>query len=127
MPTRYYVTSNGISNGNRALPVDVADVTYTSISMGDNSDRVDCYVEFYDASMNPVTPTGGQVYFYGSPMPNNWVDAAESPINAASAGYPMSSYTPPYMDGLVLYTHARFVGVTGAAFASVVLYKRTAV
>jgi hypothetical protein len=121
---RYFVTSNGISNGDRMLPVGAGSVVYTSISMGDQTDRVDCYVEFFDASGNPVTPTGGTVHVYGLPMVNNWLEAAGSPINAADAGYPASTYNPPYMNGLVLFARVKFTDIVGAAFASVVFFKR---
>lgn len=126
MPIRYYVTANGQTTGSQKLPINQADVSYTSGLMGANSAEVDCYVEFFDSNNNPVTPTGGQVFFYGIPMSNGWIAAQGSPINAANASYPIASYSPPYMDGLVQYARVRFVGVTGADFASVIFYKREA-
>lgn len=122
---RYYVTSNGISNGDRMLPVGVGSVVYTSITMGDQTDRVDCYVEFFDTNGVPVTPTSGTVHVYGLPMVNNGLEASGSPINAADAGYPASTYEPPYMNGLVLFGRVKFTDIVGAAFASVVFFKRT--
>lgn len=124
MPVRYPVTANGQSTGDQMLPVSQAEATYTSPIMGANSARVDCYVEFFDASKKPITPTGGQVYFYGIPMSNGWMSAQNSPVNAVDVSLPVSAYTPPYMDGLVQYGRVKFVGITGAAFASVVFYKR---
>lgn len=124
MPVRYPVTVNGQSTGSALLPVNQDEVAYTSPMMGANSAEVDCYVEFFDANKNPVTPTAGQVSFYGIPMTSGWLEAQGSPINAADVSFPISKYTPPYMNGLVQYARVKFVGVTGAAFASVIFYKR---
>lgn len=124
MPVRYPVTANGQSTGDQMLPVSQAEATYTSPMMGANSAEVDCYIEFFDSDKKAVTPTAGQVYFYGIPMTNGWIEAHGSPINASDVSIPIGKYTPPYMNGLVQYARVKFVGVTGAAFASVVFYKR---
>lgn len=124
MPVRYNVTTTGQSTGSLFLPVNQAEVIYTSPLMGGNSAQVDCYLEFFDANQKPITPTSGQVSFYGIPMSNGWLEAQGSPVNAADVSFPTSKYTPPYMDGLVQYGRVKFTGVTGAAFASVVFYKR---
>lgn len=126
MPARYNITSNGAGGGSQMLPVGTGENTYTSIAIGSDSSRVDCYVEFFDSNMNPTTPTAGTIHFFGLPMSNNWVEAVNSPVNASDVSYPDAKYTPAYMNGLVTIARARFSGIVGAAFARVVIYKRIA-
>ncbi|WP_312999647.1 hypothetical protein [Leclercia sp.] len=120
MATRYNFTNNGALQ----LPVNQQDVTYTTANMGADSDKVDVYIEFYDAAGNQVTPTGGQVYVYGLPMAKSWLPAVGSPINATQFTAPYASYTPPMMDGLCTQARVRFVGITGAVSALALAYKR---
>ena len=119
MATRYNITSNSSA----ILPI-LPDVTYTSVNMGADSDKVDAYIEFYDASGNPATPTAGQVFIYGMPMGKNWLPAFGSPLDATTIQANNSNYVPPIMDGLCTYARVRFLGVTGVSSASVVIYKR---
>lgn len=120
MAQRYNITNNT----SLQLPVTNPDVTYTSPNMGADSDKVDVYLEFYDSAGNQVTPTGGQVHVYGLPMAKSWLPAVGSPINASLFTVPYSSYTPPTLDGLCTQVRVRFVGITGAATALAVVYKR---
>jgi len=123
MAQRYNVLTNGTTGSNR-LPVTAPDISYTSPLMGADSDRVDAYIEFFDTAGNPVTPTAGQIFVYGLPVALNWLPAVGSPINATSVTAGVSNYTPPMMDGLCTQARVRFVGIQGAATASVVIYKR---
>lgn len=126
MASRYYITTTGTTTGSKLLPVGSGEKTYMSAAMGDTSNRIDCYLEFYNSSGAPVTPTGGQIYFSGLPMTNNWVNAVGSPVDATTVSAMLSTYVPPYMDGLALFARVKFINIVGAAFASVVLYKREA-
>ena len=123
MAQRYNVLSGGTTGSNR-LPVSSADVSYLSPLMGADSDKVDVYLEFFDSSGAPVTPTAGQVFVYGLPAAQNWLPAVGSPVNAASVSAGVSGYVPPMMDGLCTQARIRFVGVQGATTASAVVYKR---
>lgn len=123
MAQRYNVLSSGTTGSNR-LPVSSADISYLSPLMGADSDKVDVYLEFFDFSGNPVTPTAGQVFVYGLPVAQNWLPAVGSPVNATSVSAGVSSYVPPMMDGLCTQARVRFVGIMGAATASAVVYKR---
>ncbi len=124
--TRFDMTVNGDNTGSRLLPVNLADVTYMSPALSTISRRVSVYIEFYNTSGAPVTPTGGTVYITGRPMGQLWLDAVNSPLNAADVKATVATYTVPYMEGLVSRVAARFVGVTGAATASVAVYREDA-
>lgn len=124
--TRFDMTVNGDGTGSKLLPVNLADVTYMSQALSTVSRRVSVYVEFYDAAGVPVTPTGGTVRIAGRPMGQLWLDAVNSPINAADVKATVATYTVPYMEGLVSRVSARFIGVTGAASASVAVYREDA-
>jgi len=123
MAQRYNVLSGG-STGSNKLPVTSQDISYLSPLMGADSDKVDVYLEFFDSSNNPVTPTGGQVFVYGLPVAQNWLPAVGSPVNASSVSAGVSGYVPPMMDGLCTQARIRFVGIQGAVTASAVVYKR---
>lgn len=124
--TRFDITINGDGTGSKLLPVGAADTTYLSQALSTVSRRVSVYIEFYDAAGSPVTPTGGTVYVTGRPMGQLWLDAVNSPINAADVKATVATYTVPYMEGLVSRVSARFVGITGASTASVAVYREDA-
>lgn len=123
MPQRYNVLANGTTGSNR-LPVTSSDIYYDSPIMGADSDKVDVYLEFFDSSGKPVTPTAGQVFVYGLPVAQNWLPAVGSPVNATSVSAVISNYVPPMMDGLCTQARVRFLGIQGASTASAVVYKR---
>lgn len=122
MATRYTLTHQG----SEKLPISSDDVTYSSPGMGNNSATTDVYIEFYDEDGTSVTPTGGKVHVYGLPMGENWLQAAGSPVDATLCSTPVSTYTPPNMYGLCTRANVRFLGVTGADHARVVMFKREA-
>lgn len=124
--TRFDITTTGDTTGSKLLPVNVADVTYLSPALSIVSRRVTVYIEFFNASGVPVTPTGGTIHVRGRPMAQVWLAAVNSPINAADVGQPVAAYTVPYMEGLVSRVGVQFLGVTGAATASVAVYREDA-
>jgi hypothetical protein len=124
--TRFDITTTGDTTGSKILPVNVADVTYLSPALSIVSRRVTVYVEFFNASGVPVTPTGGTIHVLGRPMAQVWLAAVNSPINAVDVGQPVAAYTVPYMEGLVSRVGVRFIAVTGAASASVAVYREDA-
>lgn len=123
MAQRYNILVSGTTGSNK-LPVTSTDIYYNSPVMGADSDKVDVYLEFFDAAGNPVTPTAGQVFVYGLPVAQNWLPAVGSPVNATAVSAGISAYVPPMMDGLCTQARVRFVGIQGAATASAVVYKR---
>lgn len=124
--TRFDITTTGDTTGSKLLPVNVADVTYLSPALSIVSRRVTVYIEFFNASGVPVTPTGGTIYVRGRPMAQVWLSAVNSPVSAVDVGQPFAAYTVPYMEGLVSRVGVQFVGVTGAATASVAVYREDA-
>lgn len=124
--TRFDMTTSGEASGSRQLPVNVADVTYLSPALSIVSRRVSVYIEFYNASGQPVNPTAGTIQVLGRPMGNVWLEAVNSPVKATEVNHPMAAYTVPYMDGLVSRVSVRFIGVTGAATAAVAIYREDA-
>lgn len=124
--TRFDMTVNGDGTGAKLLPVNLSDVTYMSPALSTISRRVSVYIEFYNAAGTPVTPTGGTIHISGRPMGQLWLDAVNSPVDAVDVNATLAKYTVPYMEGLVSRVAARFVGVTGAATASVAVYREDA-
>lgn len=124
--TRFDITVNGDSTGSKLLPVNTADVTYLSPALSLVSRRVTVYVEFFNASGAPVTPTAGTIHVLGRPMANLWLHAVNSPMNAADVNQPVAAYSVPYMEGLVSRVGVRFIGVLGVATASVAVYREDA-
>lgn len=124
--TRFDITTTGDTTGSKLLPVGVADVTYLSPALSIVSRRVSVYIEFYNAAGTPVNPTAGSVQILGRPMGNVWLEAVNSPVKATDVNHPMALYTVPYMEGLVSRVSVRFTGVTGAASASVAVYREDA-
>jgi len=124
--TRFDVTTTGDSTGSKLLPVNVADVTYLSPTLSIVSRRVTVYIEFFNSSGVAVTPTAGTIHVLGRPMANVWLHGVNSPMNAADVSQPVAVYTVPYMEGLVSRVGIRFIGVTGAATASVAVYREDA-
>lgn len=120
MAARYSITSNG----SPLLDVTSASVAYTSGVMDISMDTADVYIEFFDSSGNPATPTAGQVFIYGLPTGTTWLAAYGSPIDATKVTRPVATYTPPLLDGLCIQAQAQFTGITGATRASVTIYKR---
>lgn len=112
-----------LNAGSPILPL-ASDVSYLSAAITDDAGIIDVYVEFYDTSGNPVTPTNGRVFIYGMPMGKNWLHAVGSPIEAIYCNADNSNYSPPMLDGLCEMVKARFLGVVGATSASVTIYKR---
>lgn len=124
--TRFDMTTAGDTTGSKLLPVNQADVTYMSTTLSTSSRRVSVYIEFYNSAGQPINPTAGTVHIAGRPMGMLWLAAVNSPIKATDVSHPQANYTVPYMEGLVSRVSARFVGVTGAAFASVAVYREDA-
>lgn len=124
--TRFDITTTGDSTGSKLLPVNVADVTYLSPTLSIVSRRVTVYIEFFNSSGVAVTPTAGTIHVRGRPMAQVWLAAVNSPINAVDVGQPVAAYTVPYMEGLVSRVGVQFLGVTGAASASVAVYREDA-
>lgn len=120
MATRYTITSGG----NSLLDVTPASAEYTSANLDSSLSMSDVYIEFFDTQGNAATPTAGTIEVYGLPTGNTWIAAVGSPVNAKDVTRPIAKYTPPMLDGLTVQVRVRFVGITGAARASVVIYKR---
>ncbi len=120
MATRYTITSGG----NSLLDVTPASAEYTSANLDSSLSMSDVYIEFFDAQGNAATPTAGTIEVYGLPTGNTWIAAVGSPVNAKDVTRPVAKYTPPMLDGLTVQVRVRFAGITGAARASVVIYKR---
>ena len=77
-----------------------------------------CYLQFYDAQKQPVTPTGGTVTFRGGAfdgqklMPTN----GNGIINATDVVAGEALYTPPLFDGCIVFTSMTLSGITGATY-----------
>ena len=111
------------SIGSEVLPT--AGGPYFTEEMSADWTRGQVYIEFYSdaAGTVPVTPTGGEVYAYGTPLGTVYMKAGNvNGIQAANAGTePM--YEPPMFEGCVIKGKLEFSGVTGAPYARAIFWR----
>lgn len=122
MANRYYCKTSG---GSSIIPV--ADATYLTDEMSASEDTVDVYFAFYSDELgkNPVTPTAGSILVHGEYENGFFLEAGSgATIDATSVSFPIASYTPPSIDGLIIRGSVQFSGITGASYAKVFFYKR---
>lgn len=119
MAIRHYLSSGG----SNLLPVST-NAEYSSPNMGAESYQYDVYIQFLDASSNPVTPTAGTVNVYGQPFTGMLLEADGSPVSAIDVSVGVAKYTPPTITGLSDKIIVKFTGITGAKFAKVCIYKK---
>lgn len=121
MATRHQITNNG----SPFLPVSSQTTTYNSAALGADADKMDVYVQFFNASGAVVTPTAGTVNVYGSPFQGQYLLADNSPITASQVNAGIAGYTPATIYGLCDSVQVVFSGITGATSAKAVIYKRS--
>ena len=105
------------------LPVTI-DVSYDSPVIGAGLSEFDVYLQFLDASKQPVTPTAGTVNVYGQPFEGMLLEAAGSPVNAVDISVGVSNYTPPTISGLAELITVKFTGIKGANFVKICIYRK---
>lgn len=111
------------ADGSEVLPTSGVPCFTDEMSSGYATGQV--YIEFYSdaAGTVPVTPTGGEVYAYGTPLGTVYMRSGNvNGIQAANAGTePM--YEPPMFEGCVIRGKLEFSGVTGAAYARAIFWR----
>lgn len=105
------------------LPV-TSDISYDSPVIGVGMSEFDVYLQFLDASKQPVTPTAGTVNVYGQPFEGMLLEAAGSPVNAVDISVGVSNYTPPTISGLAELITVKFTGIKGANFVKICIYRK---
>jgi hypothetical protein len=107
--------------GGEVLPT--ANATYYTLSMDyPQAQHCQVFAEFFSdaAGTIPVSPTGGEVKCWVSPMGINYVTAGNAAsIKAIDCGTPLSNYVVPLFYGRAEMGRIEFSGITGAPYARV--------
>lgn len=104
------------ANDNVRIPV--ADGQYFTGAMSADYLRGNCFLAFYDANGDLVTPTGGTITFDSSAIEGQWLMAPSiQTINATDVIAGDALYTPPTFDAIVINTRMTLAGITGATHA----------
>lgn len=88
-------------------PVPVSTTELTVTGMEDDYRRGIFYIEFYDASGNPVTPTAGTMDVTASPLGKFFMRNHEDRLFTANASHPVEFH------GMMLSCKVTLAGITG--------------
>jgi len=90
-----------------AVPITTTELIISG--MEDDYRRGIFYIEFYDSSGNPVTPTAGTMDVTGSPLGKFFMRNHENRLFSADASHPVEFH------GMMLSCKVTLAGVTGAS------------
>lgn len=112
------------STGSTIIPV--ADGSFFTDQLKASQDEAEVYFSFYsDAdATTPVNPTAGTLTVYGEYEQGFFLEANGGVVQANTVISPISTYTPPVMDGLSLRARVDVSGVTGATHMRALVFKR---
>lgn len=102
-------------NGDEICPIVNGD--YYTNEMSEYYYNGHCFLQFFDANLEPVTPTGGTVVFRSAVMPEQYLqDGLKTVINAVDVAVGDASYDVPQFNSAVVKSKMTLVGITGAVY-----------
>lgn len=113
MSERYYFYDE---DGESFIAVEDGDF-FTGFMSSDYS-LGECIIQFYDASKDPVTPTGGTITFKGAPIEGQYHDPSNDAgtIDATTVIAGDATYEMPEFNGPCIVGKMTLDGITGASF-----------
>ncbi|MBX2848969.1 MAG: hypothetical protein KTR16_11655 [Acidiferrobacterales bacterium] len=115
MANPYYFETD---EGDTFIPV--ADGSHELEDMSSSYETGQCYVQFFDASKEPVEPTGGTITFISGPFSDQWLESSNRILtidaDSVKKSPDVANYTAPQFDGCVVHTKMTLSGITGATY-----------
>ena len=123
MAKSYYFRDGTDRDSPTLLPVGGG--PYVISDMSEDYEIGDCFIQFFNAAGNPVTPTAGSIQFEAGVMEGQYLDPpAEATIDATLVvGSGVATYTPPSFNSAVRFSRVSFTGITGATHAMAIHWR----